>query len=319
MRRTPYASRSMRTRRSTKLGFQPPAIGEEELAGRHRDAPVGVADHGAARGAARGARRRVSRRETRARGLFRDGRDAPGAARARRRAGRRGDHDADHLARDRQRDRALRRPPRVLRRPRGRPQHRRRARPGSRHRADEGDPAGRSRRSAVRPRSPARSSVCPSSRTRRTRSRASIAAGRSASVAEATCFSLYATKNVAAGEGGLVSTNRDDVAGADPRDAADAPRRRIALRPDDPGLQGKPLRRAGRDRTRPARPRRRARRASASTSSRSTTTGSPVSAGSSRSRGIRATSTPVISTSSASTPSPPARRGTSISARSARS
>ncbi len=30
----------------------------------------------------------------------------------------------------------------------------------------------------------------------------------------ATCFSLYATKNVAAGEGGLVATNRDDVAAA---------------------------------------------------------------------------------------------------------
>jgi len=32
------------------------------------------------------------------------------------------------------------------------------------------------------------------------------------SIAAATCFSLYATKNVAAGEGGLVSTNRADVA-----------------------------------------------------------------------------------------------------------
>ena len=34
------------------------------------------------------------------------------------------------------------------------------------------------------------------------------------SIADATCFSLYATKNVAAGEGGLVATNRDDVAEA---------------------------------------------------------------------------------------------------------
>jgi dTDP-4-amino-4,6-dideoxygalactose transaminase len=33
-------------------------------------------------------------------------------------------------------------------------------------------------------------------------------------VALATCFSLYATKNVAAGEGGLVTTDDDDVAGA---------------------------------------------------------------------------------------------------------
>ncbi len=32
------------------------------------------------------------------------------------------------------------------------------------------------------------------------------------SISDATCFSLYATKNVAAGEGGLVATSRDDVA-----------------------------------------------------------------------------------------------------------
>jgi dTDP-4-amino-4,6-dideoxygalactose transaminase len=34
------------------------------------------------------------------------------------------------------------------------------------------------------------------------------------SIAHATCFSLYATKNVAAGEGGIVTTDRDDVAEA---------------------------------------------------------------------------------------------------------
>ena len=33
-------------------------------------------------------------------------------------------------------------------------------------------------------------------------------------ISDATCFSLYATKNIAAGEGGLVATNRDDVADA---------------------------------------------------------------------------------------------------------
>ena len=32
------------------------------------------------------------------------------------------------------------------------------------------------------------------------------------SIAEATCFSLYATKNIAAGEGGLISTNDSKVA-----------------------------------------------------------------------------------------------------------
>jgi dTDP-4-amino-4,6-dideoxygalactose transaminase len=34
------------------------------------------------------------------------------------------------------------------------------------------------------------------------------------SIADATCFSLYATKNIAAGEGGVIATNRDDVAQA---------------------------------------------------------------------------------------------------------
>jgi dTDP-4-amino-4,6-dideoxygalactose transaminase len=33
-------------------------------------------------------------------------------------------------------------------------------------------------------------------------------------LSDASCFSLYATKNIAAGEGGLVATNRDDVAEA---------------------------------------------------------------------------------------------------------
>jgi dTDP-4-amino-4,6-dideoxygalactose transaminase len=33
-------------------------------------------------------------------------------------------------------------------------------------------------------------------------------------LSDATCFSLYATKNVAAGEGGLIATNRDDIARA---------------------------------------------------------------------------------------------------------
>jgi dTDP-4-amino-4,6-dideoxygalactose transaminase len=33
------------------------------------------------------------------------------------------------------------------------------------------------------------------------------------SIADVTCFSLYATKNIAAGEGGLIATSRDDLAG----------------------------------------------------------------------------------------------------------
>jgi dTDP-4-amino-4,6-dideoxygalactose transaminase len=34
------------------------------------------------------------------------------------------------------------------------------------------------------------------------------------SISDATCFSLYATKNITSGEGGLIATNRDDVAEA---------------------------------------------------------------------------------------------------------
>src|SRR5436853_1313311 len=34
------------------------------------------------------------------------------------------------------------------------------------------------------------------------------------SIADVTCFSLYATKNIAAGEGGLIATNRADIADA---------------------------------------------------------------------------------------------------------
>jgi dTDP-4-amino-4,6-dideoxygalactose transaminase len=34
------------------------------------------------------------------------------------------------------------------------------------------------------------------------------------SISDLTCFSLYATKNIAAGEGGLITTNRDDLAEA---------------------------------------------------------------------------------------------------------
>jgi dTDP-4-amino-4,6-dideoxygalactose transaminase len=34
------------------------------------------------------------------------------------------------------------------------------------------------------------------------------------SIADATCFSLYATKNIAAGEGGLIATNRSELADA---------------------------------------------------------------------------------------------------------
>ena len=78
-------------------------------------------------------------------------------------------------------------------------------------------------------------------------------------ISDAACFSLYATKNIAAGEGGLVATNSDDDRRRDQEHAPHAPRRRVALRPGHGGVQGEPLRRARGDRARPARPRRGAR------------------------------------------------------------
>ena len=118
-RRTPYASGSMRTRRSTPLGFQPPAIGEEEIAAVAETLRSGWLTTGP-RAALLEERVAAYRRgRARPRRQLRHGRDAPLAARARRRAGRRGHHVADHMARDGERDRALRRDARLLRRARG--------------------------------------------------------------------------------------------------------------------------------------------------------------------------------------------------------
>ena len=65
VRRTPYASGSMRTRRDTPLGFQPPAIGEEEVAAVAETLALGLADDRPPRRAARGAAApRTSRRST---------------------------------------------------------------------------------------------------------------------------------------------------------------------------------------------------------------------------------------------------------------
>ena len=121
-------------------------------------------------------------------------------------------------------------------------------------------------------------------------------------LSDATCFSLYATKNVAAGEGGLVATNRDDVAAA--IDDLRVMRRGHGSLYDIPVpgykanlsdvlasialVQLDKLERA------PGR--------FASATSRPTTRPSPASPGSSRSRAIRATRTRSTSTSSASTP-----------------
>ena len=120
---------------------------------------------------------------------------------------------ADHLAGDGQRRRPHRRDPGVRRRTRHRSE--RRSRRGARggHSADEGDHAGRSRRCAadldrilelgVPVVEDAAHAI------------ESVYRGRKVgSISHATAFSLYATKNVAAGEGGILTTDDDELAEA---------------------------------------------------------------------------------------------------------
>ena len=80
------------------------------------------------------------------------------------------------------------------------------------------------------------------------------------SISDLTCFSLYATKNIAAGEGGLIATNRDDLAEA--LDDLRVMRRGHGslLRHRRARLQGEPQRCALVDRARAARQGRAARR-----------------------------------------------------------
>ena len=176
---------------------------------------------------------------------------------------------------------------------------------------------GRSLRAAGRPRPAAARSACRSSRTPRTRPSRATAAARSARSPTLTCFSLYATKNIAAGEGGLIATNDDDLAEAARRPARHAPRPRLALRHRRAGLQGEPLATCSRrsrscqlDKVeRHARDPRAARRALRRGRRRARRHRR-------RSPATRATCTRTTCTSSASTPSVPARRATSSSARS---
>ncbi len=134
-------------------------------------------------------------------------------------------------------------------------------------------------------------------------------------LSEATCFSLYATKNVAAGEGGVITTNDAEIAQRDRRPSRDAARARLAVRHRRAGLQGEPLRRPGGDRALPAgqgraapRDPRAARRAPTTRRWRSWT-------GSSRWPATRATRMRCTSTSFASIRSGRARRATSTSRR----
>ena len=136
------------------------------------------------------------------------------ARRARRRARRRGDHDADHLARDRERDRAHRGDTGLRRRARGRPQHRSRACVAE---------AVTERTKAILPvdlagqpaeLDPLLELGIPIVEDAAHAAESKYRGRKVGAIADVTCFSLYATKNIAAGEGGLIATNRDDVAQA---------------------------------------------------------------------------------------------------------
>ena len=304
VRRTPYASGSMRTRRDTRLGFQPPAIGEEEVAAVAETLRSGWLTTGPR--AAELEQRLAEYLEVEHVLAVSSGTAAMHLALVALGVGP-GDEVitlADHVARDRERDRARGRDPGVLRRPRGRPQPRRGAPPRARHRADEGDPARAPRRPAVRPRRAARARASP---VVEDAAHALESRYRGRKVGGALRRDLLLALRDQEPRGRRGGPRRDepraDVAEAIGRDAAHAPRRRCALRPGDRGLQGEPLRRARGDRARPARQARAARRAPPRGRSRSTTRASPTSTGSRRSPATRATRTRTTSTSSGSIPS----------------
>ena len=134
------------------------------------------------------------------------------------------------------------------------------------------------------------------------------------SVADITCFSLYATKNIAAGEGGLVATTREDLAQAvdDLRvmrrghgSLYDIPRPGYKANLSDV-LASIALVQLDKLETPP--------RGARAASSTSTTRPWPSWTASSRSRATRETPTPCTCTSSASTPPRPAAPGTTTSA-----
>ena len=120
----------------------------------------------------------------------------------------------DHLAGDRERDRPLRRDARVRRHPRRHAEHRPGARARARQRAHEGDHARRPLRPARRSRRAASALGLPVVEDAAHAAESRYRGRKVGSISDLTCFSLYATKNIAAGEGGLIATNRDDLAEA---------------------------------------------------------------------------------------------------------
>ena len=195
------------------LGFQPPAIGEEEIAAVAETLRSGWLTTGPR--AAELERRMTEYLEAEHVLALASGTAALHLALVALGIGpgRRGDHDADHLAGDRERDRAQRRDAGLRRRPRGRPQHRPERVARARDRADEGDPAGRPRGQPA-DLDPLLELGIPIVEDAAHAAESRYRGRKVGAIAEVTCFSLYATKNIAAGEGGLISTNRDEVAQA---------------------------------------------------------------------------------------------------------
>ena len=295
------------------LGFQPPAIGEEEIAAVAETLRSGWLTTGPK--AAELERRFAEFVEAEHVLAVASGTAALHlrAARRRRRPGRRGDHDSDHLAGDRERDRPRGRDAGVRGRARLRPQHRpRRMSPSS-------SATGR-RRSC-----PSTSPASPPTWIRCSRhgipvvedaahAAESAYRGRKVGVDRRRDLLLALRDEEHRGRGGRPDLDeRRDDRGGDREPAPDAPRRRLALRHRRPRLQGEPLGRAGGDRALPARqggasrrdppaPVRRLRRGGRG--ARRDRAARPR-----RPRHARATT----STSSESTPSGPERRATSTS------
>ena len=195
------------------LGFQPPAIGEEEIAAVAETLRSGWLTTGPK--AAELERRFAEFVEAEHVLAVASGTAALHLSllAARRQTGRRGDHVPDHLAGDGERDRARRRDAGVRRRARLRPEHR------PDHVAD----LVTDRTKAIMPvhlagqradLDPLLAHGIPVVEDAAHAAESAYRGRKIGGLSAATCFSLYATKNIAAGEGGMISTNDAGVAAA---------------------------------------------------------------------------------------------------------
>ena len=201
-----YASRAMEssqsTRRETFLGFQPPAIGDEEIEAVAETLRSGWLTTGPR--TAELERRFAEYVGAEHAVAVASGTDAllVSLAGARGRARRRGDHDADHVACDGERDRSHRRSACLCGRSGRRPEHR----PGAGCIARRSEDEGRCFRSisAGQPvdLEPLWALGVPVVEDAAHAVESVYRCRKIGGLSDATCFSLYATKNVAAGEGG---------------------------------------------------------------------------------------------------------------------